>query len=160
MIDLIEAKDFNSLKFYVMVRISIVMLCWIFMIISSAIDLYTGVSAAKAKGEKITSKGFKRTVRKILDYAAFLLFFLMCDVLGSFLPFYKLPFISIIGTIAVLCIEGKSVIENIRVKKSEIADIPLIIKQIIKASTVKDGLSILEKLNDLSNKSNTKKCEG
>jgi phage-related holin len=46
---------------------------WPFIVLVMALvitDLYTGTKAAKARGEKITSRGLKRTVEKIVLYFA------------------------------------------------------------------------------------------
>jgi SNF family Na+-dependent transporter len=75
----------------------------------------------------------------------------MFDCLGFLLPFYSLPFATIICTIAILLIEGKSVLEHSAKKKSASANIPEIFRMIIKASTTKDAEAII---NYLKNKHN------
>lgn len=146
MLNLIETQNFDALEYYVAIRTIIVLICWTFMVIACLIDFWSGTDTAKALGEKLISHGFRRTITKMGDYVRVMFFALMFDMLGSLLPFYKIPFVTILATIAVVIIEGKSVIENSRRKKSHSADIPAIIKEIIQCSTPDKGKEILEKL--------------
>ena len=150
MLELIEAKDIGSLIFFIAIRVGIILVCWIFMVLSNVIDFWSGTTTAKALGEALTSKGFRRTISKIGDYVRIMLFALMFDVLGSLLSFYIIPFATIICTIAVMYIEGRSVVENSRRKKAHAADVPEIAKKIVQAVTAKQATMILEQLTDLS----------
>lgn len=73
------------------------------------LDLITGVIAAKKRGEKLTSKGLKRSVGKLLLYeTAIILSFLVQEYLtGDILPALKLVS-ALIGIT-----ELKSVLENL-----------------------------------------------
>jgi hypothetical protein len=146
MLELIEAKNIDGLMFFIIIRISIVLVCWLFMIFACLVDFWSGVTTAKALGEKLISHGFRRTIIKVGDYVKILLFALMFDMLGSFLSFYKIPFATILCTIAVMLIEGRSVIENSKRKKAHAADVPDIIKQIVQAVTVEQGHEVIEKI--------------
>lgn len=127
------------------------------MVIACLIDFWSGTDTAKALGEKLISHGFRRTITKMGDYVRVMFFALMFDMLGSLLPFYKIPFVTILATIAVVIIEGKSVIENSRRKKAHAADIPDIVKQIIHATTAKQGHEIIGKIiQNLNAKDNEK----
>lgn len=146
MLELIEAKDYETLAFFIAIRVIIILVCWVFMTLSCIVDFWSGTTTARALGEKLQSHGFRRTIIKIGDYVRVLCFALMFDALGSLLPFYAIPFGTILCTIAIICIEGKSVIENSRRKKAHAADIPDIVKQIVQATTAKQGSEIIDKL--------------
>lgn len=146
MLELIEAKDYEALAFFIAIRVIIILVCWVFMTLSCIVDFWSGTTTAKALGEKLQSHGFRRTIIKIGDYVRVLCFALMFDALGSLLPFYAIPFGTILCTVAIICIEGKSVIENSRRKKAHAADIPDIVKQIVQATTAKQGSEIIDKL--------------
>lgn len=146
MLELIEAKDYEALAFFIAIRVIIILVCWVFMTLSCIVDFWSGTTTAKALGEKLQSHGFRRTIIKIGDYVRVLCFALMFDALGSLLHFYAIPFGTILCTIAIICIEGKSVIENSRRKKAHAADIPDIVKQIVQATTAKQGSEIIDKL--------------
>jgi hypothetical protein len=82
-----------------------------------------------------------------------MIFALMFDILGSLLSFYALPFATILCTVAVMAIEGKSVIENSRRKKAHVADVPEVIKQIVQAATTEQGTEIFNKIVEQLTKS-------
>lgn len=146
MLELIEQKNFDGLIFYIAVRIVIVLICWIFMVVANLIDFWSGITTAKALGESLMSHGFRRTIVKVGDYVRVMLFALMFDMLGSLLSFYAIPFATILCTVAIIWIEGKSVIENSRHKKAHAADVPEIVKQIVQCATTEKGLEIFNRL--------------
>lgn len=146
MLELIEAKNTDALLFFVAIRIGIILVCWFFMLMSNIVDFWSGTTTAKALGQALMSHGFRRTVTKIGDYVRLMLFALMFDILGSLLSFYVVPFATILCTIAVIYIEGKSVIENSRRKKAHAASVPDIIKKIVQTSTVEQGHEIFDEI--------------
>lgn len=160
MLELIEAKNTDALMFFIAVRVGIILVCWFFMVVSSIVDFWSGTTTAKALGQALISHGFRRTVTKIGDYVRLMLFALMFDILGSLLSFYIVPFATILCTIAVIYIEGKSVVENSKRKKAHAADVPDIVKKIVQAATVEQGHEILNEitkiitLNDKDNEKN------
>ena len=159
MLELIEAKDLEALTFFIAVRVVIIVICWIFSIIACIVDFWSGTLTAKILGEKLMSHGFRRTVTKIGDYARVLMFAFMVDALGSLLSFYILPFATMLCALAILCIEGKSVLENSKRRKAHAGDVPDMIKQIIQAATIEQGNEVFNKIvNQLNtNKNDTYK---
>ena len=149
MLELIEAKNIDALMFFIAIRVGIILVCWFFMVVSSIVDFWSGTTTAKALGQALMSHGFRRTVTKIGDYVRLMLFALMFDILGSLLPFYIVPFATILCTIAVIYIEGKSVVENSKRKKAHAADVPDIIKKIVQAATVEQGHEILNEITKI-----------
>lgn len=150
MLELIETKDLEALMFYIAVRVGIILICWFFMMISSIVDFWSGISTAKALGQALMSYGFRRTITKIGDYVRLMLFALMFDILGSLLSFYIVPFATILCTIAVIYIEGKSVVENSRRKKAHAADVPDVVKKIVQAVTAEQGHEILNEITKIT----------
>lgn len=159
MLELIEAKDLEALMFFITVRVVIIIICWIFSTIACIVDFWSGTLTAKILGEKLMSHGFRRTIVKIGDYARVLMFAFMVDVLGSLLSFYILPFATMLCALAILCIEGKSVLENSKRRKAHAGDVPDMIKQIIQAATAEQGHEVFNKIvNQLNtNKNDTYK---
>lgn len=159
MLELIEAKDLEALMFFITVRVVIIVICWIFSTIACIVDFWSGTLTAKILGEKLMSHGFRRTVVKIGDYARVLMFTFMVDALGSLLSFYILPFATMLCALAILCIEGKSVLENSKRRKAHAGDVPDMIKQIIQAATIEQGNEVFNKIvNQLNtNKNDTYK---
>lgn len=80
-----------------------------------------------------------------------MLFALLFDALGiSFVHVYLLPFVTILATIAILCIEFKSVIENSQRKKTHAAEVPEVVRKIIKAVTAEQATKILEQITAIT----------
>lgn len=146
MLELINAKDVDGLLFFIAIRVGIVLICWIFMVLGCIIDFWSGTTTAKALGQPLMSHGFRRTVTKIGDYVRLMLFALMFDMLGSLLSFYKIPIATILCTIAIIYIEGKSVVENSKRKKAHAADVPEVVKQMAQADNVEKILELLKKI--------------
>lgn len=149
MLELIEAKNINDLIFFIAVRVGIILVCWFFMVVSSIVDFWSGTTTAKALGQTLMSCGFRRTVTKIGDYVKLMLFALMFDILGNLLSFYIVPFATILCTIAVIYIEGKSVVENSKRKKAHAADVPDIVKKIVQAVTAEQAQKILSEITKI-----------
>lgn len=146
MLELIESGNLDGLCLFIIVRTIIIMVCWAMMIMSCLVDLWSGRDTAKFLGETLESHKYRRTIIKIGDYSRVMLFGFMFDCLGMLLPFYILPFGTMLCTIGVIAIEGKSVIENSARKKANAADIPDMIKKIIQAATTKEAEHILNEL--------------
>ena len=147
MIVYLTSGDWAGLMSDLAVRTTIILLCWATVVASVFIDLWSGVDTAKALGEKIISSGLRRTVTKIGDYMRVMLFMLMFDILGSFLTFYTIPYATMLGALAIILIEGKSVIENARKKKSASAEIPDIIAKIVNAKNYEQAKDIVRELS-------------
>lgn len=146
MLELIETKNIEALCIFIIIRTIIIMVCWAIMVISCFIDLWSGRNTAKFLGEKLESHKYRKTVIKIGDYSRVMVFGTMFDCLGMLLPFYILPFGTMLCTIGAMLIEGKSVHENSIRKKAHAADIPEVIKNIMQAVSQKDAEIILEQL--------------
>lgn len=146
MFELIEKQDMEGIACYLITRMAIVLVCWAFVFCANILDFWSGRDTAKALGEAIDSKGYRKTFVKIGDYYRVLMFLLLFDLIGTLFEFYKLPFATILGSVSVIAIEMKSVIENSRRKKSHSAEIPNIVKEIIQCSTPGKGKEIIEKL--------------
>ena len=148
MLEFIETKNIDAICTFIIIRVIIIMACWIMMVSSCFVDLWSGRNTAQFLGEKLESHKYRRTVIKIGDYSRVMVFGFMFDCLGMLLPFYILPFGTMLCTTGVILIEGKSVLENLARKKAHAADIPEVIKKIIQAASTKDAESILEQLTN------------
>lgn len=155
MYELIQSGDFHGLGEYVVIRVAITLVCWMFMVLATLVDFWSGVSTAKALHERLMSHGFRRTITKIGNYWQVLIFALLFDILGAFLSFYYLPFMTMIGTLGIILIEARSVIENSQRKKSAAGQLPEVTKQIIEAVTDEDAIAALARITTLI-KSNQK----
>lgn len=148
MFELLEKQDMEAIVNYLLIRMAIVLICWAFVFVANFVDFWSGRNTARAIGEHIDSKGYRRTFIKIGDYYRVLIFALLFDIIGSLFTFYKLPFASLLGSISVIAIECASVLENSRRKKSHAAEVPAIIKKIIQCATTEDGEKILAEITE------------
>ena len=146
MFELIQGGDFHALGEYVVIRVSITMVCWLFMVLATLVDFWSGVTTAKALKEPLMSHGFRRTITKISDYWRVLLFALMFDILGAFLSFYYLPFLSMLCTLAIVIIEARSVVENSKRRRSHAAEVPSVVSDIVGALTKEDAMKAAERI--------------
>ena len=146
MFELIEKQDMEGIACYLITRMAIVLVCWAFVFCANVLDFWSGRATAKALAEPFVAKDYGRTFVTIGDFYRGVMLFLRFDLIGSLFEFYKLPCATLLGSVSVIAIELKSVIENSRRKKSHSAEIPNIVKEIIQCSTPGKGKEILEKL--------------
>lgn len=156
MLHLIESGDMEAIKQYLIIRIAIILVCWIFVAVAVAVDFVSGRKTARALGKPITSRGYRRSVTKLSDYYKMMLFAIMGDIIGCLFDFYIVPFMSILFVLAVLLIEGKSLLEHSRERKTAASEIPDIVKQIIQCSTGAKAKEILELVKSMSEESEKK----
>lgn len=126
----------------------IVFVCAVLVMAAAFIDMWTGIEAAKANKERISSRSLRKTVAKIVDYLRVIMFAVLVDVLGLFFPWYALPYCAVIVTLGILLIEGKSVLENFRRKRSHAADVVEMVARIIECGSVKDAEEIIRLLKE------------
>ena len=119
--------------------LTIIFICCILVIAAALVDMWTGVDAARANKERIRSHSLRKTVRKVIDYLRIVIFGVLIDFLGLFFPWYDMPYACVIVTLGVILIEGKSVIENLKKKRSSAAHVLDIVGQIIECADEKDA---------------------
>lgn len=137
-----QARMFHALSY----NTAVIFVCGVLVILAALIDLWTGIDAARANKERIRSKALRRTVNKIIDYLRVILFGVLIDILGIFFPWYVLPYCALLCTLGVMLIEGRSVLENLRKKKSHAADIASMVGKIVQCIDDKDAQEIISEL--------------
>lgn len=152
MYDLINTGDFHGLGEYVLIRVGITLVCWFFMIASTLVDFWSGITTARALRQPLMSHGFRRTIAKIGSYWQVLIFALMFDILGAFFSFYYLPFMTIVATLSIIIIEARSVVENSKRRKLSAAEMPSVMQDIMSADTVDKAAQVITTLAALSEK--------
>lgn len=151
MLEYILSNNTDLLIKDIIVRTVITLLSWMMIFASCLVDLWTAVSVVKAGKKKPTSHGFRKTITKVSDYFKVALVGLMFDLLGSIFSWYGIPYMTLLVTIAVLGIEGKSVIENLKRKKSTAANIPIMIEMIQNAKDEKSAGKAMKVLSNWFN---------
>lgn len=153
MIEFLKTGDFKHIQFFVIVIFAM----WFLQVLAVCIDFWSGTNTAKALGQRLYSNGFRRSFAKLGDYWRVTVMFLLIDVIGSLFAWYNLPFATMLVSLAVIGIEGRSVWENSKAKKSEAAKLPDVIRDIIRCVTVKDAEELLKRINEIRNESATEK---
>ncbi len=132
--------------------IVIIFVCCVLICVAAFIDMWTGIDAARTNKEKISSRSLRKTAIKITDYLRVVIFALLIDVLGLFFPWYSMPYAVLVITLGILCIEGRSVIENSRKKKSSAGEILDIVSNIVECATKQDAEKLIRLIKEKSEK--------
>lgn len=128
--------------------VTIIFICSLLICIACLMDMWTGIDAARANKEKIRSKPLRKTGVKIVDYFRLVIIFVLIDILGLCFPWYNLPYGAIIGTAGVLFVEGFSVVENLRRKRSHAAEVADVAAKIVKCLTTEDAEKIIKMIKE------------
>ena len=128
--------------------VAIIFVCLVLIVFACLLDMWTGIDAARANKEKICSRPLRKTGTKIVDYYRLVMFFILIDILGLCFPWYNLPYGAVIGTAGVLFVEGFSVVENLRKKKSHAADMADMAAKIVECLTPEEAQKIIKKIKE------------
>lgn len=128
--------------------IAIIFVCLVLIVFACLLDMWTGIDAARANKEKICSRPLRKTGTKIVDYYRLVVFFILIDILGLCFPWYNLPYGAVIGTAGVLFVEGFSVVENLRKKKSHAADVADMAAKIVECITPEEAQKLIKKIKE------------
>lgn len=149
MYELIVTQQWDDLYLRLALWAGIVFLAWTAVAVACFCDMWSGVAAARTLGEKIHSHRLRETVSKIKDYTGVLLAFLFIDLLGSLFSWYAMPFFQMLIAAGAILIEGWSVIENKKRKKSHAGMIPELAAQIVKCAREKDAEAIIHNIRNI-----------
>lgn len=128
--------------------IVIIFACMILIVFACLMDMWTGIDAARANKEKIRSRPLRKTGMKIVDYYRLFVFFIFIDILGLCFPWYNMPYGAIISTLGVLVIEGVSVIENFKKKKSHAAEVADMAAKIVECLSPEEAQKLIKKIKE------------
>lgn len=128
----------------------VIFILWVMVLIAVFCDMWTGIKKAKALHEEVDSQGMRRTFSKASDYYSVMFMLLLLDVIGNVFPWYTFPYISILGIVGVIYIELKSMLENLKAKRSAAADIPDAIRQIIQCKDANNAAELLRTIQGIA----------
>lgn len=128
--------------------LTIIFVCCVLVVAAALLDMWTGVDAARANRERIRSHSLRKTVRKVIDYLRIVMFGCLIDILGLFFPWYDIPYACALVTFGVILIEGKSVIENLKRKRSSAAEVLDMVSRIIECADEKDARKLIALIRD------------
>lgn len=127
-----------------MPTIMIIGICYVSVLVSIGLDLWSGIRKAKKAGLARMSKGYRRTVEKICTYynglfilgvidsiIVIVLVFLRMEGMAKSIPL--LPCTTILGSLYVAYIEGRSIFEKLEDKqKSKIEEDAKLFREVLK----------------------------
>lgn len=147
------ASGISVTHFYQHMGISLAL--WILVILAVLIDLWDGVYTARRMGQRVHSHKLRVTIRKIGEYWRFILMGFVADTIGILFPFWAWPYLSIIICLAVIFIEGKSVMEHAKKRKDHVAQIPRMVEDMIACASKRDALDLIERIKAMIDDDNT-----
>lgn len=109
----------------------IVAFCIITTGVFSIADTMSGIYTAKKTREKLRSHRLRKTFEKMAVYWFFQTLVAIVGVILTLLPWYNLPYLSIILAIAICVTEGRSMWEHSRRRKDGVAKIPETVQELI-----------------------------
>ena len=118
------------------------------IVVSVMVDLFTGLGKAKARHEAISSKGLRQTFRKLLEYWGLILMCFTIDLLLLITPIGE-PWVTMACGLSIVIVEIKSVIENLKARRSKAADAANLLQKIISASDNEQAKKIIDAIKEL-----------
>lgn len=91
----------------------------------------SGIYTAKKTGEQLRSHRLRKTFEKMVTYWFFQILVAIVGVILSLIPWYNLPYLSIILAFAICITEGRSMWEHSRRRKDGVAKIPETMQELI-----------------------------
>ena len=105
-------------------HLTIVALCIMVSGIFSIADTVSGIYTAKKVGEKLRSHRFRKTIEKMAIYWFFQILVAIVGLVLSVLPWYNLPYLSIVFAMLICFVEGCSMWEHSKRRKDQTVKIP------------------------------------
>lgn len=109
----------------------IVAFCIITTGVFSIADTMSGIYTAKKTGEKLRSHRLRKTFEKMAVYWFFQTLVAIVGVILTLLPWYNLPYLSIVLAVAICATEGRSMWEHSRRRRDGVAKIPETVQELI-----------------------------
>ena len=109
----------------------IVAFCIVTTGVISIADTISGIYTAKKTGEKLRSHRLRKTFEKMAWYWFFQMLVAIVGVLLSLLPWYNLPYLSMVLALAICISEGISMWEHSKRRKDGMAKVPEAVQELI-----------------------------
>lgn len=120
--------------------------CLVLIGTACLMDLWVGIDAARANKEPVRSHPLRKTGTKMVDYYRLAVCFLLIDVLGLCFPWWGMPYATVSCTAGVLVVEGLSVVENLRRKRSHAAEVADLAAEIVECVTPEEAKKIIGRI--------------
>lgn len=124
---------------------------WFLVIFAVLIDLWDAIYTARKLGVKVRSHKLRMTINKMGEYWRIMLLGFVFDLIGVIFPFYAYPYLSILICVGIVLIEIKSVYEHAKRRKSEVATLPKLINDMIKAGSKPEAQAVFDRIQKYLN---------
>ncbi len=142
--ELYSLKENSEIVLHLFDTLPIIGLAWVIVLLVVIIDMCSGLKTSRSlKLEILSSEIRRRSASKFGDYFKWLLFGLFTDILLHLFPFWKIPVITVIITLAILLIEGFSMWENQNKLNSKSAEVLPMVMRIVKCRNTDEASSVL-----------------
>lgn len=118
----------------------------LFVVIAIMLDLWDGVHTARVIKERVHSHKLRVTIAKMSEYWRFIIIGFLIDCIGIIFDFYFMPFVAVVFGVGLILVEIKSMIEHSKLRKSQTAELPGIVKSMIKCANDKDAHALIERI--------------
>lgn len=109
----------------------IVAFCILTTGVFSVADTVSGIYTAKKTGEKLRSHRLRKAFEKMAVYWFFQILVAIVGLIFSLMPWYNLPYLSMILAVGICITEGRSMWEHSRRRKDGVAKIPETMQELI-----------------------------
>lgn len=120
--------------------------CWVLVVLAVLVDLSDGVYTARVLKVPIRSHKLRITINKCLEYYRLLILGFILDCFGLMFPQYGMPYATIVMSIGLVIVEGKSIFEHLKRRKSAAVELKDLLGSIISAASERDAKAILREI--------------
>lgn len=124
---------------------------WVVVILVILLDLWDRCYTNRKLHKPLKSHKFRITLAKISEYWRIMLIGFFIDSIGILLPFYALPYVSMVLCVGLILTEGKSMREHAKERKSGAMELEDILKAAIDCASEADAKAIIKKIGEYLN---------
>ena len=122
-------EDLIGMFPYLQTFMTIAFILFVVVLAANLIDCIDAIITSRELGQPLESARLRNALYKLTKYWLGLLLALLIDIVGV-MAIYKLPYLMMVATVAMLFIEGRSMIEHARRRKDKTAKVPEVMRDI------------------------------
>lgn len=120
--------------------------CWILVVTAVLVDLSDGVYTARMLKVPIRSHKLRITINKCLEYFRLLILGFILDCFGLMFPQYGMPYATIVMSLGLVLVEGKSMYEHLKRRKSAAVELKDLLGAIVSAASERDAKAVMREI--------------
>ena len=118
----------------------------VLVVLAIMLDLWDGVHTARVVKDSVHSHKLRITIAKMCEYWRFIVIGFLIDCIGLVFSFYVVPFMVVLFGLGLILTEVKSMFEHARRRKSHTAELPDLVREIVRAANEREARIILDKI--------------